>query len=142
MPGMKHLWLTTLLFALCFPLHAQDNTRRDGNWWREQTPSGKITYMTGFFDGMGLGHNFAYWNNVNDKVCAPKIVGSYDFYSDKFLKEVTNIQLADGLDEFYKDYRNRSIRISDGVWLVLNSIAGTPQAELDKRIENFRKNVD
>ena len=98
--------------------------------------------MTGFFDGMGLGHNFAYWNNVNDKVCAPKIVGSYDFYSDKFLKEVTNIQLADGLDEFYKDYRNRSIRISNGVWLVLNSIAGTPQAELDKKIENFRKNAD
>jgi hypothetical protein len=43
---------------------------------------------------------------------------------------------------FYKDYRNRKIRIYDAVWLVLNSIAGKPQDELDKMIESFRKNTD
>jgi hypothetical protein len=142
MPGMKYLWLILVLVALSFPIHAEDNTRRDGNWWRDQTPSGKISYMIGFFDGTDLGRNFAYWKNVNDKDCAPKIVGSYDFYSDKFLNEVTNVQLADGLDEFYKDYRNRKIRIHDAVWLTLNAIAGTPQAEIDKMVENFRKNAD
>jgi hypothetical protein len=98
--------------------------------------------MTGFFDGMPLGNLFSYWQNTDDKVCAPKIIGSYSVYSEKYLKDVTNSQVADGLDEFYKDYRNRSIRISNGVWLVLNSIAGTPKAELDRKIENFRKNVD
>jgi hypothetical protein len=96
--------------------------------------------MIGFFDGMSLGNEFSYWKNVNDKVCFPKITESYDFYSEKYLKEVTNDQLADGLDEFYKDYRNRSIRISSATWLVLNSIAGTDKAELEKKIENFRKN--
>jgi hypothetical protein len=60
--------------------------------------SGKITYMTGFFDGMGLGHNFAYWNKVNDKVCAPKIVGSYDFYSD--VRRAFDVDLT-GPDYFF-----------------------------------------
>ena len=140
MPCMKRLWLTTALLALSFSLHAQNNNRRDGNWWREQSYSGKAAYMIGFFDGMSLGNEFSYWKNVNDKVCFPKITESYDFYSEKYLKEVTNDQLADGLDEFYKDYRNRSIRISSATWLVLNSIAGTDKAELEKKIENFRKN--
>ena len=43
---------------------------------------------------------------------------------------------------FYSDYRNRSISIADAVWLVLNSIAGTPQDKLDKMIESFRRNAN
>jgi hypothetical protein len=54
---------------------------------------------------------------------------------------VTNAQIADGLDQFYSDYRNRSIVVSSGVWLVLNSINGTPKDQLDNMIEGFRQNV-
>jgi len=79
---------------------------------------------------------------IKDEVCFPKITASYDFYSEKYLKDVTNDQVADGVDEFYKDYRNRKIRIHDAVWLTLNAIAGTPKANLDKMIETFRKNAD
>jgi hypothetical protein len=138
---MKPLCLTALFFALSFSLHAQD-IRRDGNWWKEQAHSDKIMYMVGFFDGMDLGRQFSFWKNIDDKVCAPKIVDSYEFYNDKYLKNVTNGQPVDGLDDFFKDYRNRRIRVNNAAWLVLNAIAGTPQAELDKRIENFRKNPD
>jgi hypothetical protein len=67
---------------------------------------------------------------------------SFDFYYAKFLKNVTSLQLADGLDVFYKDFRNRKIPTSNGVWLTLNAIAGTPQADLDKMVENFRKNAN
>jgi hypothetical protein len=96
----------------------------------------------GFFDGMNLGEKFSYGKYTDDKGCVDKVMGSFDFYKDKFLKDVTNGQLADGLDEFYKDYRNRKIRIHDAVWLTLNAIAGTPQADIDKMVENFRKNPD
>jgi len=98
--------------------------------------------MVGFFDGMDLGRQFTLWKNIDDKDCAPKIIESFRFDNDKFFKDVTNAQLADGLDVFYKDYRNRKIRIHDAVWLTVNAIAGTPQADLDKMIENFRKNAD
>jgi hypothetical protein len=137
---MKSFWLTALLFALSFSLYAQD--RRDGTWWLEQSHSYKFTYLVGFFDGMNLGEKFSYGKYTDDKGCVDKVMGSFDFYKDKFLKDVTNGQLADGLDEFYKDYRNRKIRIHDAVWLTLNAIAGTPQADIDKMVENFRKNPD
>jgi len=44
-----------------------DDGRRDGNWWRESDGSSKMTYVTGFFDGMDLGYNFSYWGD--DRFC-------------------------------------------------------------------------
>ena len=98
--------------------------------------------MIGFYDGMELGHNFSYWNFIHTKgkeTCVNDTADSFKFFKDKYGQNVTNIQLADGLNTFYSDYRNRAILIHNAVWLVLNSIAGTPQAELDKMIESFRK---
>jgi hypothetical protein len=54
---------------------------------------------------------------------------------------VTGGQLVDGLDSFYGDFRNRRILVYSAVWLVLNEIAGTPQDELDKMIQSWRKNA-
>jgi hypothetical protein len=48
---------------------------------------------------------------------------------------------VDGLNSFYKDYRNRRIKVPDAVWLVANSIAGKPQNEMDKMIENWRQSA-
>jgi len=97
--------------------------------------------MIGFFDGMDLGNNFSYWGLAKDDSGIDKIIRSYDEYSTKYLKDVTNGQIVDGLDDFYKDYRNRRIVISSAVWLVLNGVAGTPKDKLDAMIENFRRNA-
>ena len=142
---MKSSWLTALLFAISLPLYGQD--RRDGNWWLDQTPFLKASYITGFFDGTHLGYKFSYWQCHDEDVSKEclansKAKESYEFYASKYTKNVTNIQVADGLDVFYKDYRNRKIRLEDGVWLTLNAIAGRPQADLDKMVEKFRKNAD
>jgi len=138
---MKSFWLAVLLFALSFSLHAQV-ARRDGNWWVQQSELTKTTYVIGFFDGMDLGKQFSGWKYDDDEAFITKVMQSFAFYDDKFLKDVTNDQLADGLDVFYKDYRNRKIRVHRAVWLTLNSIAGTSQADLEKMIENFRKNAE
>lgn len=131
----------TLVALLVCSLSSHASTR-DGNWWRNQTEEQKTMYTTGFFDGTSLGHEFSFWNFANTKekeACAADAVESFKTYWQKYGQNVTNIQIADGLTTFYSDYRNRSILIPDAVWLVLNSIAGTPQVELDKMIENFRK---
>jgi hypothetical protein len=36
---------------------------------------------------------------------------SYEYYTKKYLANVSASQLADGLDSFYSDYRNRSIQL-------------------------------
>jgi hypothetical protein len=122
--------------------HTQTHDRRDGNWWIDLTPAYKASYITGFFDGMQLGNEFSYWDLVQlpDTTGAlEKATASYDHYQNQFMKEVTNTQLAEGLSTFYGDYRNRRISMHSAVWLVLNSIAGTPQDKLDLMIQNYRR---
>ena len=134
--------LSFLLLALPICLHAQ-RERRDGNWWNGESRDGKLSYITGFFDGMELGHEFSYWGmKTTDKgpsSCMGDTVASYEEYGNKFFSNVTNSQLVDGVDNFYKDYRNRSIRVHDAVWLAVNSIAGKSQRDMDTMIEGWRK---
>jgi hypothetical protein len=133
----------TFLLFLTAPLaRNQQSTRRDGNWWIDQDRTSKLKYVTGFYDGMNLGNKFSYWGLDDPKgVVAEKVVGAYSAYSDKYVSEVTNGQLVDGLDKFYGDFRNRRIEVMGAIWLVLNEIAGTPEVEMQKMIENWRKNA-
>jgi len=126
------------------PVRNENNSTRDGNWWRTQEQICKYQYVVGFFDGTELGYDFSYWGimdtNRNDPAVG-KIQKSYNAYSAKFLTNVTSSQLVDGLNEFYSDYRNRRITVINGIWLVLNEIAGTRQTEMQKMIESWRKNA-
>lgn len=126
-----------------FPnISAAEGSRRDGNWWLAQNRSTHAEYVIGFFDGMDLGHNFSFWALIKDKemnVCIGKIMESYAEFDSKYFKNITNGQVVDGLNSFYADFRNRSIRVADAVWLVVNAIAGTPQEELDTMIEKWRR---
>jgi len=118
-----------------------ENKRRDGNWWRQQSRTSKLDYVTGLFDGIDLGEQFT-WRGVvdtNDITCSSKAFRSAAANEDKYMSHVTVGQVTDGLDSFYEDYRNRSIHVSKAFWIVLNSIRGTPQPELDKMIEENRK---
>ena len=124
----------------------QTNQRRDGNWWLSLTEEFRLKYIVGFFDGMDLGRDFSIWKwlRASNKAldpCLDKVAESYSEYNEKYLKNVTNGQLVDGLDNFYSDYRNRRITLKNAVWLVVNGIAGTPQDQLNKMIENWRRNT-
>ena len=55
---------------------------------------------------------------------------------------VANVQLSDGVTKFYEDYRNWKILVANAVWLVLNTISGKSDAEMEKMIEKFRKNAN
>jgi hypothetical protein len=98
----------------------------------------------GFLDGMELGRSFSYWGFAQQReksACVQDVETSYIGYSAKYLSHVTAGQIQDGLNTFYADYRNRRITVDHAVWLVLSGIAGTPQDELEKTIENFRRNA-
>jgi hypothetical protein len=135
--------LVGFVLLLCVPISRNDTNRRDGNWWRELDRPQKVNYMVGFFAGMRLGHNFSYWpldrDSKNADVVA-KVDAGYTEYETKYLGNVTNIQLVDGLDTFFSDYRNRRIETANAVWLVLNEISGKPDAEMQTMIESWRKN--
>jgi hypothetical protein len=120
-----------------------EGARRDGNWWTVSPRPEPLAYVTGFGDGMEIGNRFSYWGleKADMRVCEERVAAAFHSNVKKYLGEVTNVQLADGLDDFYKDPKNRRIRVYDAVWLVVNGIAGTPHDELDKMIESYRKHA-
>ncbi len=135
----------TLIALLVFSLssHASDASRgRDGSLWRTLTVEQKVTYITGFWDGMELGHSFDLWGLLNrgkeKEACAADADESFKTYTDKYGKNVSNLQIVNGLNTFYSDDKNKSIPIHGAVWIVLNSIAGTPQQTLDRLMETYR----
>ena len=143
---MKLLHLLLVLMLVTASVHA-DDSRPDGNWWNTQSQNGRLNYIVGFYDGMILGHRFSYWKYADDSQdrsygCTNKSAISFNEYHHRYIDDVRNDQLVDGVNEFYRDNRNHKIRVADAVWWVVNHIAGEPQAGLDKMIENFRKNAD
>jgi hypothetical protein len=136
--------ITATLTAITQTSTAQ-GARRDGNWWRELSPVVRTGVAVGFFDGLRLGRDFAYWGipNIGDRVdpCMFKATDSYDKYSEQYVSPITAGQLVDGLNSFYEDYRNRSIMSDRAIWLVLNGIAGTPEGRLQTMIEAHRRSA-
>jgi hypothetical protein len=128
------------LFVIAVETHADE--RRDGNWWRGVPPEQRSAYVLGLLDGTHLGHEFSYWRSVESgKLLEFQRLDSFAQYADKYLSKVRSDQLSDGLDTFYDDYRNRGIKVRDATWLVLNAIAGTPAASLQKTIESYRRHA-
>ncbi len=133
---------TGILWFTLTSAEPQSSKRTDGNWWRSQDRSVRIAYVAGFFDGMELGKNFSYWKFAKDQragECTLEVNDSYNEFTARYFSNVTNVQISDGLDSFYSDYRNRSIPVHSAVWLVVNEIAGTPREEIDSMTENFRR---
>lgn len=137
----------TLFLFLIAPLSRnQEYDRRDGNWWRQLDAVAKANYLVGFLDGMELGNRVALLgtdgNEQDYKTVSAKATASFGAYRAKYLANVTGIRLTDALDDFYSDSRNRHILVYDGVWLVVNQLAGKPDTVMQPIIETMRKDAD
>jgi hypothetical protein len=137
-------WSIGLVLALSIAATAftQDNKRRDGNYWMAQSQLSKVSYVTGFFDGMALGHNFSVWKSLYGKGNGDRAqAGTWAVDrsdSTKYFSHVTAGQLTAGLDAFYADFQNRRITVDNAVWLVVNQIPGTPTVD---EMMNFRRHA-
>jgi hypothetical protein len=146
----KHcMRVIAMVFVLCLtaPLSRnQEYDRRDGSWWNGLDPVSKPIYVSGLLDGMKLGNDFSVWGvgqSSSDCKDAAKLVQSgYADYRAKYLTNVTNIRIVDGLDAFYSDAKNRGILVHGAMWLVLNQIAGKPPAEMQALVEKWRSGAE
>jgi hypothetical protein len=136
-----------LVLCLAAPLSRnQEYDRRDGNWWMQLDAVAKANYLAGFLDGMKLGNRVAFLgadgSEQDYKAVSAKAAASFAAYRSRYLANVTGIRLADALDDFYSDSRNRQILVHDGVWLVLNQLAGKPDTVMQPLLETMRKDAN
>jgi hypothetical protein len=142
------LAVALLAFGLPAQAHA-GGIRTDGNFWIQiEDNSGewagviKLSFVRGFFDGIELGSWFSTWSpelSVAESPPLEEARARYMSYRAKYVAGIAPAQVVDGLDDFYADYRNRSMSVPSAIWLVLNSIAGTPDDQLQTMIEGFRR---
>lgn len=145
-----------MIFALTAGVAQAQGDRRDGNWWLEFTSPQKLIYIVGFLDGT----NFAADDFVGriglrvmtgdgypkgcDEKCAAGVVGwaaklKDDVIDKPSLRGVLAGQLADGLDKIFSDYRNRRILVVNAVQVEFESIQGSSDSDIEKRLEYFRR---
>lgn len=144
-PGAYSKLATILAVGLTVQHAKAEEIRRDGNWWRTTTREFRLSYMVGFSDGIWLGWRFSSVNlrGKDGQLDATEVIRvgrSFDKSLD-LIENLTNLQVVDGLDKFYTDYRNRRIRVLEAVWIVLQSINGTPDNDMEILIENARKSA-
>src|SRR5436190_14908412 len=102
------LLLAAALLVCSVALHSEE-PRRDGNWWNHQSAGFRVLYILGFLDGMDLGNRFSIpdeplGHDKDDPAVATR--RTYRERTGRYLAAITVGQIADGLDAFYRDYRN------------------------------------
>jgi hypothetical protein len=135
-----------IFLLLTVGLFAQENERRDGNWWRTISNFDlKFIYLKGVIDGTELGQDMIlggqenYSNDKNEVKFRLRITTGYKKYNDKYLLNVSYGQIIDGLDTLYADFKNRKISIYIGIELVTKLISGMSSELYNKYLELDRE---
>lgn len=119
---------------------------RDGGWWTGMSRIAKSAYVLGFFDGQDYAS--VVWDLSIAQVHTPfvperakedaEIEKRANGQIDRDFGNISAGKLVDGLDAVYGDYRNTRIRINDAMTIVVRSMDGTPDAEIQKLLERGR----
>jgi hypothetical protein len=154
---MKRPAVTALLLLLVLlnvgAAHGQTQAPDDGYWWNNKSETFKLGYVGGYVQAMVSFVDTMEFQCIANKnggklpeTVPPKDVleecstnpalARYDFANVRFG------QLVDGTDEFYKDFRNKTIHINVALSYVRDQLKGKKSAEeLEADLERYRRNA-
>jgi hypothetical protein len=114
----------------------QSTARTDGNWWNGLNSLTKYGYVVGYANGSAKADATWAYGLCKTQVTAKYLaaVSKGNDYSG-----ITIGQLVEGVDQFYKDFRNTRILSSDAMMVVKQQISGVSQKEIDEFLELIRK---
>jgi len=131
-----------LLPVVFFSLRATGNAQdvHNGLWWNGISPAAKQMVVTGFLDGMALGHNLSLMGagNSSDADCRTKIAESYTYVRGRYFKSVAPREIASALDDLYSESDNGSIIFGRAVWIAVKRLGGTSKDDIQKLILQSR----
>ncbi len=107
-------------------------------FWSKADDANKLVYLTGYSDAEQF-HRLAIDTRIQP-LCTDegkKAVAEFE-YRFPMPTQVTLAQEKQGIDEFYKDWRNQSISMITVKNIVSMQILGRPQSEIDTYIAKAR----
>lgn len=128
---------------------AADKTEMDGYWWEKLDANFKLGWVSGYAKAMDLAGSIQMstcasnmplymkqFPNADPKVILQKIcLGNTQFDYDGIKMR----QLVDGMDAFYKDYRNKQLEVGWAIQYARDSIKGKPAQELAAEVALWRR---
>jgi hypothetical protein len=148
---MKPLFVFVATIALFAPsaLSAADKTDLDGYRWERLDASFKLGWVSGYAKAMDLA------GLLQMGTCAsnlPLYAKEYPTLDPKVILQkmcLSNTQFdydgipmgqfVDGMDAFYKDYRNKQLVVTYAIEYARDAIKGKPTQELDTEVTLWRR---
>jgi hypothetical protein len=137
------LLVSGALLGICFALvlnAAQEYRPRTGySFWSKADANAKYAYLIGYADAEQPLRLVL--DRAEKSLCTD---GEKDWFEDFNRKipmpnNITLQQGIEGIDDFYKDWRNQSVALFNAQNIVRLQIAGRPQAEIDEAIRRARE---
>jgi len=114
----------------------QSTSRTDGNWWNGLNSLAKYGYVIGYGDGSVKADATWAYGPCKTQVTA-KYLAAVQKGND--YSGITIGQLIEGVDQFYKDFRNTRILTTDAMMVVKQQISGFSQKQIDETLQTLRQ---
>ncbi|HWY53058.1 MAG TPA: hypothetical protein VNZ03_01255 [Terriglobales bacterium] len=136
------LLVSGALLGICCALvsnAAQEYRPRTGySLWSKADANAKYAYLLGYADAE---QSFRLVLDKAEKsLCTDSEKDWFEDFNRKIpIPNITFQQATEGIDDFYKDWRNQSVALFNAQNIVRLQIAGRPQAEIDEAIRRARE---
>jgi hypothetical protein len=146
---MRTIFLVVAALALSACSLSQTRPKWDGYWWASMTPSFKLGWVTGYAKAMDLAGSLQMatcasnlplysqkFPNLDPKDILQKMcLSSTEFDYDS----ISMGQFVDGMDSFYRDYRNKQLEVGWAIQYVRDAIKGKSAQELEAEVVTWRR---
>ena len=130
-------------------LSAADKPQLDGLWWSRLSPDFKLGWVSGYAQAMDQGYSFYVGSCVGNlpmyqkqfpDVDAKKLLQTMCFSNTSYdFDGITMGQFVEGVDTFFKDYRNKQLEVVWAIEYVRDEIKGKPAQELEAELTTWRR---
>ena len=127
----------------------QQQQQHNGYWWANTNPSFKLGWVSGYAKAMD------YAGSIQMSTCAanmpmyakefpntdPKVIMQKLCLSDTEFDYdgIAMGQFVDGMDAFYRDFRNKQLEVGWAIQYLRDQVKGKPAAELDTEVSLWRR---
>ena len=141
---MKKIILIALIILGSVTHVGADEIRFDGNFWNKSDGTVKEFFISGILGGIIAGQDrvmASAMEGVENGQIDMKCFAAMSSLKNSLEADMEKIevgQIVDGMDEFFSDFKNRSIKVKWAYLVVRQQIKGTSEEEIKNFIESVR----